>query len=1630
MDGKKKYIVLLVLLFLGFSVVSFAGGNDETATIGNNDSIKTPEEKAEEIIEKVENNPTEEIINEALQIIEEVEQEERQEFINRVENTRPAIDPSQKIASVENMVLDATSKENIKDAKTYFDNNDVENSTNELDEGNVKTNLDNRINKLKEIFADETSPKIEGIKDNEITKEDVKLTITDELDIVKNVKLNGKEIEFTDTFDEEGLYEIIVTDLAQNKSQVTFIIDKTKPVIEGLTNGKHYDELTINVIEDNEFKIEVQKNHKDTTIYENNTKITEEGTYKITVTDEAGNQIILWTAIDKTNPEILGFENETITNACTKVTISDRYLTEVIINDEKFIRDDFKHNANNEYHVLEKEICDANVYQIVAKDKIGNETIKTLTIDKQQATMNYSSLRVDGNPVVKKEDKNNYYYLTNGDIIEYAIAFNEKLKEPPIVNINGKEVPMALILNPKETYRDEKRIYLYEGKMELTKELNITNGVLNITLTNVYDIAGNETTDEKTLNQTPTSNHRIVVYDSEAPKLNYVAIISKGEGKEDKYIKNGETVRFLVAFNEEIIIPENKDERTFILQINGKNVKFQRSQGAGYEYIAEYTIPKSEEKLKEGELTFSISGYKDFTGNEGQALTIANHKTYNKVIYDRTPVTINGIEKEIYTYGKEQIIPTTNDTDVKIVELTKDNQIVKDYNLGTKITEVGEYKLVVKDKANNITTKQFTIEKQQIEFEMEIGSEIEFDNKEKKVNVKVLNLQNESDYEIEEKYYIMREDGTYYGPRKEVYAKEFGQYKVKVTVKSKNKNYKDSETKILTFKIVDTTSPTLEITWNEKNNTTYVRGNDLSRLIYTIKKDDKIIHTVDSETCGCGNYFSITWLAKTYGDGEYTVEVVDKGENKTTKTANIDTIKPYVTNINKELLSNENVKVTLTFSEEIKALDGWIKKTNTEYEKKYTKEYKEEVITFKDLVSLENTYEFTIDAKSPEVILNKNDITLEEDKDEFIEPEFEIIDNSKYTKELLSGEVNTHKVGTYILKYRITDEVGNYTDKEVTVKVVDTQLPQISGIKDGEFYNTKDTHAIPQVSDKNLSSVKLIKHSPLLGDVDVTKLLFKNGQEIKEYGSYTLIVKDKYNEPIKVNFTVDNIEPKVLLLDKLEYIQGNIIPIKPVIIEEHIDEIIVKKNGKIIEYKLNEQLKENANYEITVIDKAKNTTRVNFTIDSENPLIFNPIGTYREFDINVIDKNYNKENVVVLKKEKDIEGPNDVKIPYYKKYDLSGTKLTEEGEYIIVVYDKAYNVGITKVVIDLSKPTFNIENGKSYYEVTPEVYDNSSVVPVLLKNGVPQLDYKLGDKITEEGVYSLSVTDVAGNYETVKFYVDRTAPTIDTSAIQNKIGAIENSEPLKVVAKANDNIDGMFDINPIEIKHNKKGNLDKVYITPEYVGTYTLIYQVSDKAGNKSEIVEIKIKVVEAEYSIIMENKTFEYTGENAKIDAIIKREDGETVEGEIEFKIKKDGKPVDGIKEVGIYTITASSKSYSKIEKVTAIYTIKKAKLTVEMYELKKDDEISVDWFGNVTNTVEKNLVFKNSDGKEVKGVESTTLLYKEVDGIYIPYTKVKKGKYVYSVSVNNKNYEIESVGNLNKVPLPNTIISKEYEF
>ena len=169
MEGKKKYAVLLLLLLLGFGVVSFAG-EDDTPTEGNNNDTKTNYEKAEDKVEEVENNPTEENINTALDVIDDVEDEEqREQLVDRVEDARPGIDPALQITTVENMIANAMSKNDITEANKYFEENNIANSTNELEDGNLKDNLNDRIQKIEMILGDTKAPEITGIENGTTT---------------------------------------------------------------------------------------------------------------------------------------------------------------------------------------------------------------------------------------------------------------------------------------------------------------------------------------------------------------------------------------------------------------------------------------------------------------------------------------------------------------------------------------------------------------------------------------------------------------------------------------------------------------------------------------------------------------------------------------------------------------------------------------------------------------------------------------------------------------------------------------------------------------------------------------------------------------------------------------------------------------------------------------------------------------------------------------------------------------------------------------------------------------------------------------------------------------------------------------------------------------------------------------------------------------------------------------------------------------------------------------------------------------------------------------------------------------------------------------------------------------------
>ena len=471
---------------------------------------------------------------------------------------------------------------------------------------------------------------------------------------------------------------------------------------------------------------------------------------------------------DKEAPEIKGVNEKVPTKNSVTINVTDEYLTSVKVNDKEYTAKDF--TTENDLLKLTAEASEEGKYTVVATDKLGNSVTKTFTIDKTAPGRVYSTVRV--NKTEYEENKVKYYYVKNGDSFVFAMQFTEELAETPVVKIAGREVEMKL--NQKVLEKENK--VLYEGTFAIpANEKELKQGNLDIKLSNVKDLAGNEATSEIVLNQTKTSNSRTVIYDcknpviagvnnnrvytapikitevdyivhnvspiasatidgeeyilgteyakegkhqfiaydragnrvrvnfeidTKAPVNSYVAILSKADNY--KYAKNGDTIRFLVAFNEEVKLTEN-----FTITFNNKTKALVRSgDKTKWEYIAEFKIPEKEENLKEGLLTFEVKGFEDIHGNASEeVLKVGSHYKYNEVTYDRTPPEVK------VDYRNNGTL-----TDIVAKDATKLSFNItgpKNHNFDSGLTEKrfsinwlggGTYKVTAKDSAGNTTT--------------------------------------------------------------------------------------------------------------------------------------------------------------------------------------------------------------------------------------------------------------------------------------------------------------------------------------------------------------------------------------------------------------------------------------------------------------------------------------------------------------------------------------------------------------------------------------------------------------------------------------------------------------------------------------------------------------------------------------------------------------------------------------------------------------------------------------------------------------------------------------------------------------------------------------------------------------
>ncbi len=426
MDNKKKFIIVLVILFifLGLTIFTFANprgeelegsGNNVSSNNGNVDNggsqdgtgsseqekdnqdketrpnkvtqvtpnkdednteddnsgvtptVDDAYEKALEAVLAAESNIDNDSYNNAKDLTGKLESsDKKQDLENRLAEVKDGIDVKQLVENLKNQTNSATNKDELDKARDYREVEDVVKKVEDLSIQNLKDELNQELDKLAVLLDDTKAPNISGVENNAITNAEITLTVDDE-----NAKatVNGKEVALSDlTFTEEGTYTVTVTDEAFNETTVTFTIDTTAPVVtlkntRGEVKEPGFYTYDLYAYIEESNEYTALLNGKE---YVSGTKIGARDNYVLEVTDVAGNKTTVEFGIDKDAPKVSGVKNGEYYNHSVAIIVTDKNLDTVLLDGKTYDG---------------SEITEEGSHTIVATDKAGNKTTVTFTID-------------------------------------------------------------------------------------------------------------------------------------------------------------------------------------------------------------------------------------------------------------------------------------------------------------------------------------------------------------------------------------------------------------------------------------------------------------------------------------------------------------------------------------------------------------------------------------------------------------------------------------------------------------------------------------------------------------------------------------------------------------------------------------------------------------------------------------------------------------------------------------------------------------------------------------------------------------------------------------------------------------------------------------------------------------------------------------------------------------------------------------------------------------------------------------------------------------------------------------------------------------------------------------------------
>lgn len=564
------------------------------------------------------------------------------------------------------------------------------------------------------------------------------------------------------TAENDGPYNIVVTDKAFNQTTYTIVVDRTNPTIS-VDNAHHFgkDEEAIVDVEDSILD-RVVVNNQDTGVSiefkdEDNDGIITidlseygDATYHIYTYDKAQNEQDYWVAVDTTDAEISFVETDKEDNVLTDLTnkdvtikVFDKFLTDVTVtypngetitytyankNDEYYESD-----SGNENRTFRLDVEEEGTYVVTAGDKVGNVTDAIeITIDK---TIDMRHLYTLNSTYVNDSTWNgdNYYkVIGDGQTLTVELVFNEEIVGTPQIAIG--------------TSQDYEDMVCYEpswAKVKCNATITIdgeNQGLVDgkeipISIKNVQDKAENTTT--YTIDHIKTtSDYGKVVYDNTPIKYNAVTAYVN-DGAEGEYIEEENAIKFYATYGDRIIayittaeklaempvFTLTYGENEIVLTGDDVNIYDTNHETYKYRYQVVYTVPEDFEKI-EAEAVLTVTNVVDGAGNDTinhdgkrEELTVTNpYRVYIDTIapeielYRNNDTTSTNLVTGLDEYNRFNFYVgvKANDT-YGISNITVNDEEYDNNSFGVS-NDVKDYVVVAADKAGNKTEIQFTID--------------------------------------------------------------------------------------------------------------------------------------------------------------------------------------------------------------------------------------------------------------------------------------------------------------------------------------------------------------------------------------------------------------------------------------------------------------------------------------------------------------------------------------------------------------------------------------------------------------------------------------------------------------------------------------------------------------------------------------------------------------------------------------------------------------------------------------------------------------------------------------------------------------------------------------------------------